>query len=236
MAYCGKLTPVQGDKIMKARKTELVPAPKRPAANPPMPEPSIEKLAEYFAGIKGILENYAVHLRPLDRRRLNGVGIPTRGFITQAYQFAEENPELLPYYIPLEKFSEDYENFINFHNVLDQCKQAQKMLWNITLQAADTAYADALKLYASAREAADSGMEASINVYKDLFPFFKKSGKTGGAPARKEVLSDVNALLSGKRSGEVTVRNVKPKVIKGGREVIDEEFTTNHTNGHELKN
>jgi hypothetical protein len=32
-------------------------------------------------------------------------------------------------------------------------------------------------------------------------------------------------VLHGKRDGEVAVRNVKPKIIKGKREVIDEQFT-----------
>jgi hypothetical protein len=239
---------------MKARKKEAAPKPKRPAPvppvkkvgkietahepkklhdSPPMPEDMINEIAGCFEKIKDILLNYAVQLKALDRRRLNGVGKPTRGFIDKAFELAESNQELLPSYCPIEKFSEDVRYFLNFSEILGLCDYSRGLLWNITLMSADTAYKDALIFYTQAREAKINGIGAQEGTYNELFPFFKKSKRDGAGPTQKEAISDFKAVLHGKREGEVAVRNVKPKVVKGRREVVDEEFTTNGTNGHE---
>jgi hypothetical protein len=221
-ANCGKTMRVKGVKTMKARKKETAREPKGLNASPPMPEELIKKLDGYFAGMMSILENYAVRLHAQDRRRLNGVRKPTLGFVSDAYRSAELFPNLLPYYCPIEKFREDFKYFNNFQMLLGLCKTAQEMLWNITLKAADAAYEDALMFYAQVREAKIKGIDAHENLYNNLFQFFKKSKRDGAEPAQKEVMSDVNALLRGKKDGEVIVRNVRPKVAKGRREVADE--------------
>jgi hypothetical protein len=78
-----------------------------------------------------------------------------------------------------------------------------------------------------AREASIKGIGGCENIYNDLFKFFKKKKRADAAPTREEVMRDVNALLSGKKDGEVIIRNLKPKVSGGKHEVIEEKFTTN---------
>jgi hypothetical protein len=212
---------------VKAKKKEAAPAPESPPVNAPLPESLIARLAEYYAGIEKILDEHAAHLSPQDRRRLNGAGAATLGFINEAYNSAQVSSELLPHHVPLGKFREDYERLRQLQSVLAKCDQTRVLLWNITLQAADTAYSDALSFYGSAFQSAKRKVETAKAVYKGLFPFFKKTKRAGAAPAQKEVTRDFNAVLRGKKDGEVTVRNVKPKVIKGRREAVDVEFTTN---------
>jgi hypothetical protein len=207
--------------MKKAVKIETAPEPEIRDVNPPMPEEQIKKLAECFSEINRILGNYAVYLRPSDRRHLNGVGQPTLGFIVNAYQNAVENPELLPHHVPIEKFREDCFYFENFQSLIVANKQAREKLWNITLLAVNNAYADAREFYGIVRQSARSKIQTSKVIYNELFPFFKRGKREGSGPTRKELKSDVNALLSRKRDGEVIVRNVKPKIIKGSREVID---------------
>jgi hypothetical protein len=213
--------PAPGPPVKKGRKIETAPAPDKTLVNPPMPEDLIKEIAGCFEKMKDILLNYAVHLKALDRRRLNGVRKPTRGFIDKAFELAEDNQELLPQYCTIEKFREDLNYFINFDNLISLSDQARGLLWNITLMAADTAYKDALIFYAQAREASVKGYGAQEGTYNDLLPFFKKTKKESAEPALKEAERDFKAVLHGKRDGEVAVRNVKPKVIKGRREAID---------------
>jgi hypothetical protein len=245
MAKCFYLSHDRGVKTVKAKKNEKADEPEIRAVNPPLPEDLIARLAEYYAGIENILEEHAARLSPQDRRRLNGVGDATLGFIGEAFKLAITNRPILPHNIPFDKFDEDLERFSKLQSVLNKAKQSQVLLWNITLQAADAAYNDALSFYGSARMTARKKDALSVPVYKALFPFFKKTRRAGAPPTQKEVLSDANALLRGKKDGEVVIRNVKPKVIKGAHEVIDvkyegggkfkEEFTTNHTNQHEQR-
>jgi hypothetical protein len=97
----------------KGRVSLLKPAKKtatrRPPNNSNMPMRKIEQLSYEFNDTKTELENYAAHLRALDRQRLNGVGIKKQGFIERAYELAETNQEYLPHYLTIEKFQEDNE-------------------------------------------------------------------------------------------------------------------------------
>jgi len=52
-----------------------------PPNNPNMPKNLIAMLTADFGSIKKMLESFAAHLRSLDRKRLNGVGIKKQGFI-----------------------------------------------------------------------------------------------------------------------------------------------------------
>ena len=45
-----------------------------------------------------------------------------------------------------------------------------------------------------------------------------------GAPTQKKAKKDFNAVLKGKKDGEVIVKNIKPKTSGGKREIIDETF------------
>jgi len=76
---------------------------RRPTPNPLIPQELITILAEYMENIKLDLEDYAAHMRPLDRSRVNGVGIRRQGFIERAYLLAVDNQEFLPHFLTIEK-------------------------------------------------------------------------------------------------------------------------------------
>jgi hypothetical protein len=190
-----------------------------------MPMKKIEQLSYEFNDVKTELENYAAHLRALDRKRLNGVGIKKQGFIERAYELAETNPEYLPHYLTIEKFQEDNEYFIAFRSLYDTVKQIQEILWNITIQASDIVYTDALEFYASVREASKRRVDAAETLYKELEVFFKrKKSQDDEEPTQKRTLQDAKAIIRGKRNGKVVVENVSPKLTGGKHKVIDEKF------------
>jgi hypothetical protein len=70
---------------------------RRPPNNPDMPLNPITTFQLAFGEIKADLEDYAANLRSLDRKRLNGVGMKTQGFIKRAYGLAFEKQEVLPH-------------------------------------------------------------------------------------------------------------------------------------------
>jgi hypothetical protein len=79
------------------------------------------------------------------------------------------------------------------------------------------------------QEAARRRVDAAESVYNALNVFFRNRGHSQAdgeeAPTEKEIMRDVKATLHGKRDGEVIVRNVKPKITAGKREVIDKKFS-----------
>jgi hypothetical protein len=48
---------------------------RRPPNNPDVPQAAIDQINAVLNGLKTLLDDYAQHLRSLDRRRLNGVGV-----------------------------------------------------------------------------------------------------------------------------------------------------------------
>jgi hypothetical protein len=103
--------------------------------------------------LKEILDDYAQHLRALDRKRLNGVGVKKLGFIERAYEISLENAEFFPHYLTIDRFGTDIQYFMDFRSLVDLTDQIREQLWNITIQSSDIAYTDALEFYASVREA-----------------------------------------------------------------------------------
>lgn len=201
---------------------------RRPPNNPIMPKNLIEMLTQDFGSIKEVLENFAAHLRSLDRKRLNGVGIKKQGFIERTFEFVLENPEFLPHYLTVEKFEEDGEYFIGFRTLVDLTDQIRELLWNVTIISSDIWYTDALEFYSSVKEAAKRRVDPAETIYKALEIFFKHSKPLGddGKPilTKKQQQRDERAIASGKKEGVFKVVNIKPKMTGGVHKVIDETF------------
>ena len=201
------------------------PTTRRPPNNPDMPQTLIDHLNEMFNDMKSVLDNYSAHLRALDRKRLNGVGVRKLGFIERAYELALENGEFLPHYLTVERFGEDLQYFLEFQTLTSLCDQIREKLWNITLQSADIAYTDALEFYASVREAAKRRVDAAETLHHDLSQFFKSRGRrTGEEPTEMELKHDFNSLIHGKHDGKLVIENITPKMTRGKRKIIDETF------------
>jgi hypothetical protein len=152
-----------GDAIIKLLKGtgKAAPSTKRPPNNPDVPQEVIDFLNKELNELKGILEEYAQHLRSLDRKRLNGVGIKKMGFIERAYELALENAEFLPHYLTIERFGTDIQYYMDFRSITDLVGQIREQLWNITIQSSDIAYTDALEFYSSVREAAKRRVDSA---------------------------------------------------------------------------
>jgi hypothetical protein len=184
-------------------------------------------LTEDFTNIKVALEAYAAHLRALDRKRLNGVGIKKQGFIERALEIAKENPEFLPNYLTLERFIEENKYFTEFRNLFDTSGQIRELIWNITMESSDVDYTNALDYYASVREAAKRRVDAAESPHKELAVFFKRNKPLGEEPTKKQTKRDLNALMNGRKDGKIVVENNKPKVTGGVHKKKKKKFTNN---------
>jgi hypothetical protein len=189
-----------------------------------MPQEIIDSLNHDLNAIKDLLDSFSQHLRALDRKRLNGVGIKKLGFIERAYEFALENAEFLPHYLTLERFGTDIQYFMDFRSLTDLVSQIREKLWNITIQSADIAYTDALEFYASVREAAKRRVDAAETIHNALSIFFRHHRGETEEPTEKEALRDFKALEHGKHDGRLVIENISPKLTRGKRIITDETF------------
>jgi hypothetical protein len=219
-----KAKPKPSAKKAAARKPAAKGLVRRPSTNPSVPAAMLDGLTQMFNGIKEELGEYAAHLRPLDRKRLNSVGVKIQGFVEDSYEFASETPEFMPPYLSMEKYTEDYEYFTNFKILLLLCKQVEEYLWNLTLQAADMVYTDSLEYYVTVHEAYKRRIDGAETIYNKLKTFFKRKKSEKEEITEEELKRDVNALLHSKSNGKITIENVKPNLTGGKHIVTDEKF------------
>jgi hypothetical protein len=201
---------------------------RRPPNNPDVPQTTIDHLNTMLNDLKAILDDYSQHLRALDRKRLNGVGVRKLGFIERAYEIALENAEFLPHYLTIERFGTDIQYFMDFRSLTDLTAQIREKLWNITIQSSDIAYTDALEFYASVREAAKRRVDAAETIFTELSTFFRRNRSTAEdgetPPTEKKAKRDFDSLLHGRHDGKLVIENIKPKMTGGKRKIIDETF------------
>jgi hypothetical protein len=101
-------------------------------------------------------------------------------------------------------------------------------VWNINVEASDMVYTDALEYYSQVQDAAERRIDAAESIYAELREFYRRgsmeSGNGEAAPTEKKIIHDADALLHGRKDGEVIIKNIKPKTTGGKHEVIDETF------------
>jgi hypothetical protein len=211
-------------KDLKEKMEELKNARRPEINNPVIPHDDIEMINLFLYNAFRIVEEYAANLRPLDRKRLNSIGSRSMGFVEDAFDLANENPQFLPQFLTLDRFERDYDYFKAARALLEMTDQIRELLWNITIQAADVVYTDALEFYDAARSAGKRRVDGAETVYRKLQTFFKRPKRTGAEPSKKQLERDVKALINSKRDGKVIVENVSPKIIAGKHIIVDEKF------------
>jgi hypothetical protein len=192
-----------------------------------------EVMDEVTALIQSAIEKAAPYtelLSPRDRQRKRGIGSKKLGFAKNALAHAEQSPQFLPQQLTIEKFRQDDANFDKSRAFINFSKQLVQLAVNFNLQSSDAFYKDALWYYDAVCDAFEKREDGAETAHADLAPFFKSMGARQRAQTKKEQMRDTTALIGGKRDGKMTIINVSPKMTRGKRKGIIEDFTTNNTN------
>jgi hypothetical protein len=170
------------------------------------------------------LGEYAANLRALDRKRHNGVGIKRLGFIEAALRVSYKFPAYFPHWLDSIKFQRDLDLYNATRSLVEVCRSLEEKVWNINVEASDMAYTDALEYYSLVQNAAERRIDSAEAIYAELSEFFRHGAMETDVPTEMQVKRDANALMHGRKDGEVIIKNVRPKITGGKREVIDETF------------
>jgi hypothetical protein len=197
---------------------------KRPPNTPFIPQQVITEVTLLLEQAKVKLEAYAAHLRTLDRRRLNNIGVKREGFAQRAFRLAMDNPEFLPNYLTRERYIDDYDHYVLMQSAVDADGQVHELMRNLNTENHDVFYTDGLDYYASVREAAKRRVDASESVFEDLSPFFSRKKSPDAPETKKEQLRDIRGYVKGTKEGIAVIENIKPKKEGGVHKVIDEQF------------
>jgi len=201
-----------------------LPAVKRPPNTPAIPQQIIVEVTLLLEQAKVKLEAYAAHLRALDRKRLNKMGVKREGFAQRAFRLAMDNPEFLPNYLTRERYIDDYDHYVIMQSAVDADGQVHELLRNLNTENDDVFYTDGLDYYASVKEAAKRRVDASESVFEDLAPFFKHKKSPDTGETKKQQMRDIKGYVKGTKEGIAVIENIKPKTEGGVHKVIDEQF------------
>jgi hypothetical protein len=129
-----------------------------------------------------LLAPYVVTLTPAERHELPKMGEKTISFVEKAYDFAQQNPNLVPPYLDIAAFGVDFGDAHGLWTLVNSIRQLEENAGDTEMTAGSEAYQAALVFYKSVKMAAVQDIPGAKAVYEELktrFPGGKrKSSET----------------------------------------------------------
>jgi hypothetical protein len=129
-----------------------------------------------------LLAPYVLALTPSERHELPKMGEKTIGFVEKAYDFARQNPNLVPPYLDVDAFGIDFGDAHGLWTLLNTIQQLEQNIDDTEMVAGSEAYQAALVFYKSVKMAATQDVPGAKAVYDELKTRFsgskRKSGET----------------------------------------------------------
>jgi len=204
----------------------------KPIENPEVaPIGSLEQL---LADLHNILEVMRTDMMPTaltlaERRRLQGSGVRRYGFIDNASDVAEANPEFAPAFFTSAQLKNKIREIEVVRNISLTLQQMLRISDDLLLVLGDEAFQMALSYYNTVREAARRRQPGAMEIYRQMEPFFRRPRRPSDEPTEAEVLRDVKAGIHGTKDVDIRIENEKPEMVGGKHIVIDE---THKPEGH----
>jgi hypothetical protein len=156
-----------------------------------------------------------------ERQRFFGAGVKNYGFIEKACDLAKNNPGYLPPHFDIDDMRESVKDFDDIRQLVFELEQYLRAANNIMLLESDLLYRGSLRVYAGLKEQARNKVLGAQALFDALRVFFHRRKRAADKPTRKETLRTAKKLLQGKTEGALIVRNEKPKITAGVREIVE---------------
>jgi hypothetical protein len=133
---------------------------------------------------KTLLVPYLLALTPAERHELPQMGEKTIAFVEKAYDFARQNPNLIPPYLDLGAFGADFSDAHGLWTLLNTVQQLEEGIGDTEMTAGSEAYQAALVFYKSVKMAAAQDIPGAKAVYEELKTRFPQRGgrREAGGP------------------------------------------------------
>jgi len=104
--------------------------------------------------VRGMLAPYMTPLTPAERHKLLKMGGRAAVFVEEAYAFARENPVLVPPFLDMDAFGEDFSDAHGLWTLASSARQVVEGIDDTAMTAGSEAYQAALMFYQMAKRAA----------------------------------------------------------------------------------
>jgi hypothetical protein len=126
---------------------------------------------------RALLAPYIVALTPTERYDLPKMGEKTIAVVEKAYDFARQNPNLIPPYLDLDAFGIDFSDAHGLWTRSNTVQQLQEGINDTEMTAGSEADQAALVFYKSVKMAAAQDIPGAKAVYEELKTRFPQGGK-----------------------------------------------------------
>jgi ribosomal protein L40E len=190
---------------------------------------SIDDLHKYDAVLEKTLHATEHDLNDVDfhlmttrqRMQLLGSGVRRLGFIVKTCEVGQEHSEFTPPFLDVPQIGELLEVIDTTRNITINLEQLLRLYTDVLLVTGDEAFRLALIYYGAVRDAARRGVPGAQAVFRTLEMFFRRGRRVDEEPTIAELKRDVNALLHGKKDGEVVIKGEAKHTTGSHREVVD---------------
>lgn len=182
------------------------------------------EINQYLQGKRRLLdeaEELGADMTGKQRQRLFGAGVKNYGFIEKAYDIAKDNSEYLPPHFDIEDMRESVTDFDDIRQLVFELEQYLRAANNIMLLESDLLYRGSLRVYAGLKEQSRNKVPGAQALFDALRAFFYRRKRIADKPTQKETLRTAKKLIQGKAEGTLLVKNEKPKVTAGKREIAE---------------
>jgi hypothetical protein len=142
-----------------------------------------------------LLTPYLLALTPVERQGMPKMGEKTISFVEKAYDFAKQNPNLVPPYLEMTAFGTDFTDAHGLWTLHNLVLQLEEGISDTEMTAGSEAYQAALVFYKSVKMAAAQDIPGAKAVYEELktrFPGGKrKAGETEPETLTETIKKDV---------------------------------------------
>jgi hypothetical protein len=130
---------------------------------------------------RALLAPYMLALTPAERQGLPKMGEKTIGFVEKAFDFARQNPNLVPPYLEVDAFGADFADAHGLWTLLNSIRQLEEGVDDTEMTAGSEAYQAALAFYHSVKAAAAQDIPGAKAVYEELKTRFPQTGRRRSA-------------------------------------------------------
>ncbi|MDR1867353.1 MAG: hypothetical protein LBQ77_03675 [Treponema sp.] len=135
-----------------------------------------------------LLAPYVLALTPAERHELPKMGEKTIGFVEKAYDFAQQNPNLVPPYLDIAAFGADFSDAHGLWTLCNTIQQLEQGVDDTEMVAGSEAYQAALIFYKSVKMAAAQDIPGAKAVYDELKTRFP-GGKRKSSESETETVT-----------------------------------------------
>jgi len=120
--------------------------------------------------LRELLAPYMLTLTPAERHELPKMGPKTIGFVKKAYDFAKQNPKLVPHYLDMDVYGTDCEDANGLWTLVNSIRQVEQNASDTEMAAGSEAHQASLLFYNSVKAAMAQDIPGAKVVYTEDTP------------------------------------------------------------------